>query len=162
MLCRTAGFGRERSYTEIVYGNLMLRIVWKVLCISLISCTALRVSACEKYGLPDIMLVGTVTLETFYGPPGYGESPETDSKERQAILHLAKPLCTLASGDEPAEQDQAKVTLVPMDNLGLQDFVGKVVAVRGSLFHAITGHHHTDVLIATRGAPMPLPAASLR
>lgn len=140
----------------------MLRIVWKVLYISLVGCTALRVSACEKYGLPDTTLVGTVTLETFYGPPGYGESPKTDSKERQVILHLAKPLCTLSSDDEPAEQDQAKVTLVPLDNLSLQDFVGKVVAVRGSLFHAMTGHHHTDVLIAIREAPMPRPAASVR
>jgi len=70
----------------------MLRIVWKVLCISLISCTALRVSACEKYGLPDITLLGSVALEAFYGLPGYGKSPKTDSNERQAILHLAKPL----------------------------------------------------------------------
>jgi hypothetical protein len=142
--------------------NLMLKIVWKVLCISLISCTALSVSACEEYGLSGTTLVGTVTLETFFGPPGYGESPETDSKERQAILHLAKPLCTLASDDAPAEQGQAQVTLAPMDNLSLQDFVGKVVAVRGSLFHAITGHHHTEVLIAIREAPMILPATSLR
>lgn len=125
----------------------MLKIVWKALCISLISCTALNVSACEKYGLPSSTLVGTVAVETFYGPPGYGESPETDSKERQAILHLAKPLCTLASGDDPAEQDQVKVTLAPMGKLNLRQFVGKMVTVRGSLFHAVTGHHHTKVLV---------------
>lgn len=50
----------------------MLKIVWKALCISLISCTAFSVPACERYGLPSTTLVGTVTLETFYGPPGYG------------------------------------------------------------------------------------------
>jgi hypothetical protein len=137
---------------------MILKIVWKILCISLIGCAALSASACEKYGLPSTTLAGTVTVETFYGPPGYGESPETDSKERQAILHLAKPLCTLASDDDPAEQDQVKVTLVPMGNLSLRAFVNKTVTVRGSLFHAFTGHHHTDVLIEIRDTPVVLPA----
>lgn len=139
----------------------MLEFVGKVLCISLLSCTALSVSACEKYGLPNTTLVGTVTAETFYGPPGYGESPGTDSKERQAILHLAHPLCTIGSDEDPAERDQVRVTLVPIDNLSLREFVGKMVTVRGSLFHAITGHHHTEVLIAIREAPMVLPRTNL-
>jgi hypothetical protein len=137
----------------------MLKFVWKVLCISLISCTAVSVSACEKYGFPGTTLAGTVGVETFYGPPGYGESPATDSTERQAILHLEKPLCTLASDDEPAEQNQVKVTLVPMGNLSLREFVGKTVTVRGSLFHALTGHHHTKVLIEIRETPVVVPAA---
>lgn len=136
-------------------------IVWKLLCMSLIACTASSVSACENYEQPGTTLAGTVTVETFYGPPGFGESPETDAKERQAILHLVKPLCTLASGEDPAEQDQVSVTLVPMDDLKLRDFVGKTVRVRGSLFHAITGHHHTAVLIAIYEAPVILPAAGV-
>jgi hypothetical protein len=139
----------------------MLKIGLKVLCISLISCTSLSVSACKKYGLPTTTLVGTATLETSYGPPGYGESPQTDSQERQAILHLDKPLCTLASDDDPSEEDQVRVTLAPMGNLSLREFVGKTVSVRGSLFHAVTGHHHTKVLIAIREAPVVLPATSL-
>jgi len=139
----------------------MLKIVWKILCILLIGCTVLSASACEKYGLPGTTLVGTVTVETFYGPPGYGESPETDSKEPQLILHLAKPLCTLASDEDPAEQDQVKVTMVPMGNLSLRAFVNKTVAVRGSLFHAFTGHHHTAVLIEIHDTPVVLPATGM-
>jgi hypothetical protein len=128
--------------------------------IALIGCAAVSASACEKYGLPNTTLAGTLSVETFFGPPGYGESPDTDAKERQAILHLAQPLCTVASDDAPAGQDQVKVTLVPMQPLDLRAFVGKAVAVRGSLFHAITGHHHTDVLITLDDLPLMLAPAS--
>ncbi|WP_322404040.1 DUF4431 domain-containing protein [Massilia luteola] len=104
---------------------------------------------------------GTVTIETFFGPPGYGESPATDLKEQQAILHLTKPLCTVASQDNPAEHDQATVTLVPMGKFSLQPFAGKLVTVSGPLFHAITGHHHTPVLIAIGEAPKALASTSM-
>ena len=29
-------------------------------------------------------------------------------------------------------------------------FIGKTVCVKGTLFHAFTGHHHTDVLMDVR------------
>jgi hypothetical protein len=48
-----------------------------------------------------------------------------------------------------------------MQPLELRAFVGKAVTVRGSLFHASTGHHHTDVLIAIDDLPLMLaPAGS--
>jgi hypothetical protein len=136
----------------------MLKTWLKSLCISLISCISLNVYACEKYDIPGVSLAGTLSMETFYGPPNYGESPETDAKEQQAILHLAKPLCTIASHDDPAEQNQLRVTVAPMDNLGLRQFAGKMVMLRGALFHAINGHHHTELLIAIREMPVVLPA----
>lgn len=137
----------------------MSKIASKAGFIALVGCFAVSASACEKYGLPNTMLAGTISVETFFGPPGYGESPDTDAKERQAILHLAQPLCTVASDNAPAAQDQVKVTLVPMQPLDLRAFVGKAVTVRGSLFHAITGHHHTDVLIAIDDVPLLLAQA---
>jgi hypothetical protein len=135
----------------------MFEIKLKALCIWLICCTSLDVRACEKYDNPGVTLAGTLSVETFYGPPNYGESPKTDARERQAILHLAKPLCTIASPDNPAEKDQVRVTVAPMGSLSLRQFVGRMVKVRGSLFHAISGHHHTQVLIAIRKAPDVLP-----
>lgn len=139
-----------------------MRIWWKLLSISLVACMTSQVHACEKYDLPNVELTGTLRIETFYGPPNFGESPKTDAKERQAILHLAKPLCTIASNAADAEQNQLTVTVAPMDKLSLSQFVGKTVKVRGSLFHADNGHHHTPVLIEVHEAPVPLPVKSLR
>lgn len=108
---------------------------------------------CFKYDSETVVLKGRVRLETFYGPPNYGESPATDSKERQAILHLKQPLCTQESGDDPAETHQRTVTLVPRGGLSLHAFAGKEVSVTGKLFHATTGHHHTLVLISVEQPP---------
>ena len=135
--------------------------MWKLISISTAICASAHATACEKYDLPATTLSGTVTIETFFGPPGYGESPATDLKERQAILHLVKPLCTVASGDDPAERDQVMVTLAPMGKFSLQPVAGKLVTVSGSLFHAISGHHHTPVLIAISEVPTVLNSTSM-
>ena len=162
ILDRQAGIGQQRTTAILFNGNFVSKIFWKMLSILLVSCTSIHVAACEKYDIPGVALTGTLSVETFYGPPNYGESPETDSKERQVILHLTKSLCTNASQDDPAEKDQFLVTVAPMDNFGLRQFVGKIVNIRGSLFHAINGHHHTAVLIAIHELPVITLATSSR
>ena len=104
---------------------------------------------CLHYAGAPVALAGKVTLETFYGPPNYGESPETDSRETQAILVLANPICVSAnpSTNDEAEKNQLKVTLVPPAGVNLGSYKGRSVIVKGTLFHAITGHHHTPVLM---------------
>lgn len=113
---------------------------------------------CAAYDVDGVVLSGTVVLRTFFGPPNYGESPETDARETQALLQLDRPLCTVESAAraEPAERNQRLVTLVPIGALALKPYAGKHVAVRGSLFHADNGHHRTPVLIAIRQAPQPV------
>jgi hypothetical protein len=90
-----------------------------------------------------------VRLQTFFGPPNYGESPTTDSKEDQAILLLDTPICvfTSKSGNEEGVMNQFAVTLVSVHGRDLRPFAGKRAIVEGVLFHANTGHHHTPVLI---------------
>ena len=106
---------------------------------------------CLKYAPEVVTLTGVVHLKTFYGPPGYGEDPAHDRKERQALLTLDQPLCVakgLDDGLEEPEADQHEVTLVPLGaHPNLSSFRGKHVRVRGTFFHAITGHHHTALLL---------------
>jgi hypothetical protein len=128
----------------------------------LLVCSSVHADTCQRYDVANTELTGRVSIQTFFGPPNYGESPETDSKERQAILHLNRPICTIASKDSPAEENQTDVTLVPMGNFSLVPFDGKPVTVRGELFHAITGHHHTDVLISIDKAPQIAQTSSKR
>ena len=106
-------------------------------------------SSCLHYGGEPITLSGKVTLQTFFGPPNYGENPDTDSRETQGILVLVRPVCVSANpvSYDMAETNQVKVTLVPPDGVNLKNFAGKRVTVQGTLFHAITGHHHTPVLM---------------
>lgn len=104
---------------------------------------------CLHYSGSPVTLAGKVKLQTFFGPPNYGENPDTDSRETQAILALAKPICVEANPAEyeDAEQNQFEVTLVPLKKENLKSYEGKQIAVQGTLYHAHTGHHHTPVLI---------------
>ncbi|MBI5918371.1 MAG: DUF4431 domain-containing protein [Nitrosomonadales bacterium] len=104
---------------------------------------------CLHYSGSPVTLTGKVKLQTFFGPPNYGENPDTDSRETQAILLLAKPICMEANPAEyeEAEQNQLEVTLVPLKKENLKSHEGKQIAVQGTLYHAHTGHHHTQVLI---------------
>lgn len=96
-----------------------------------------------------VTLSGKVTTRTFYGPPGYGENPATDSRETQGILLLSKPICVDENPTDydEAEKNQLEVTLVPLGKTNLKGYIGNQVTVHGALFHANTGHHHTPVLI---------------
>ena len=113
---------------------------------------------CFHYNQDGVELSGTVILKTFFGPPNYGEDPKTDSKERQALLELDHPLCVDASpdGEEKAESQQTLITLVPLGNFSLVPLAGRHVTVSGSLYHAISGHHHTPVLISLEVPPQPV------
>jgi len=104
-----------------------------------------------------VTLTGELRLETFYGPPNYGENPTTDSRETQAILHLAKPICVNENpaNEYEAEVNQSRITLVPAANLELKRYLGMQVTLIGSLFHAHTGHHHTPVLMQVKRIVKP-------
>ena len=108
-----------------------------------------RAAQCLHYSGDPVTLTGEVILQTFYGPPNYGENPNTDSRETQAILVLVQPICVSAnpSSYEDEEKNQVKVTLVSTDGVNLGAYVGKRITFQGILFHANTGHHRTPVLM---------------
>ena len=117
-----------------------------------VSIPALRHASAQTaplhYGDPAVVLVGTLSVEQFYGPPGFGETPDKDAKERPFILNLESPVDVKAGKDEQAETAVKKLTLVfDPDELSLKPFLGKKVRVEGVLFHSFSGHHHTAVLI---------------
>lgn len=133
----------------------MRRVIFffRVLCMASLMLLARSAIACFKYDEELVSITGKVVLRTFFGPPGFGESPEIDSKEQQAILVLDKPLCVNASEDEDAESNQKEITLVPLKDVSLSRFEGKNIIAKGMLFHAITGHHHTAVLMLLQEPP---------
>ena len=96
-------------------------------------------------------LTGTVKSEVFFGPPGYGENPKTDKKETAYILQLSKPINVIATDPEDdlnsTTKNVTKIQLVSERNFKLSNFNNKTVKVSGTFFSAISGHHHTKILI---------------
>jgi hypothetical protein len=131
----------------------MKRAVFVIAACVLIVSTAQAGEGCFKYEPQQVVtLEGKVITRTFFGQPGYGETPEIDTREKQAILLSSSKICTVAGGynDQPAETNQSEITLVPMAIKSLIPYIGKQVTVKGGLFHAVTGHHHTPLLISVQ------------
>jgi len=104
---------------------------------------------------PDIVqLSGLLTLQSFYGPPNYGEEPETDSVEIVPILELDQPtdlsvMSDARDGNRSTRtySDVTRIELAAPIDLHISGFLGHKLIVEGVLFSAFTGHHHTDVLM---------------
>lgn len=104
---------------------------------------------CEHYRPDTVRVTGKLARYTFYGAPGFGESPQRDAKEIGFYLDLPTPMCTVAGHDDPALQTVNRLQLV-LDSAGfarLRPFIGKRVTIAGTLLAAFTGHHHAPALL---------------
>jgi hypothetical protein len=110
--------------------------------------------ACLAFEPQVVTLQGKLSAHQFYGPPGYGEEPATDSRERGYVLDLVSPICV--KGNPGSDLNAETVRKVRHVQVGpgrgktwkdLESQVGKLVLMRGTLSSAITGHHHTPVLM---------------
>jgi len=109
-----------------------------------------------------VELKGKLIIKTYYGPPNYGENPDTDAKEAMPFLVLDKPVSVRGNPDPKARFDRQTVENVKKIQLVLtlphKNLIGAKVIVTGTLFQAFTGHHHTDVLMTVssiKRAPEP-------
>ena len=99
------------------------------------------------------VITGTITTESFYGPPGFGEHPKTDSREEVYILALEKPINVISTAKETdddantTKKNVSKIQLISPDNVDLADYKNKKIRLTGTFFGPQTGHHHTDVLL---------------
>ena len=102
---------------------------------------------------PDtVQLAGRLERHTFFGAPNYGETPRTDARETGFYLALASPICS-TGGSDPARNDSRtgvrRVQLV-LDAAGyarLRPFLGRQIALRGTMFASFMGHHHAPLLL---------------
>jgi hypothetical protein len=117
------------------------------------------------YEPEKVTLRGRLVTKTFYGPPNYGESPATDSRETQYILLLDSPVDVVADPNDSLNQGELRVkqiTLVVLDfkAIPVKPFLRQQVEVEGTLFHAHTGHHHTRILIQVSSLKRSLKSPS--
>lgn len=92
---------------------------------------------------------GKIITETFYGPPGYGENPKTDTKEMQYLLLPDNPINVIAQDEK--NESKYKVSKIQLlnnkDAINISKHLGSTVVLTGTFFSAHTGHHHTEVLM---------------
>ena len=110
---------------------------------------------CFSYDTDGVQLSGNISKKTFPGPPNYESIKKGDQPETYWVLHLAKPVCTTAGGDNDAESNVTDLQLVlTQKQYALyRKYVGgrTRVTITGRLSHAITGHHHTPVMMEVTG-----------
>jgi hypothetical protein len=103
-------------------------------------------AACLSYEPSVVELTGTVIRKTFADATG---RPETEW-----LLNLSRPICVNEDSKNPdlnyAQKGVRAIQLTFLDQKMYEtnkDVLGKKVVVRGTLFAAMTAHHHTPVLL---------------
>jgi uncharacterized protein DUF4431 len=132
----------------------LIRSTFLLISLTAVSGAYLPVRAqCLKYLLDVVTLTGTISSNVFAGPPNYESIKHGDRKETAIILTLNAPICTNGGGDPEIDEPESKirdlqlVITKPADWKTVRRRLGKRVTVTGILFHALTGHHRTKVLI---------------
>lgn len=100
----------------------------------------------------EVVFEGTIIFENYFGPPNYGENPDTDSVETAIILNLVVPIKVRGNPEDLLNSETfsnvLRVHLVISLEEGREEILsGKKVSVTGTLFSKHTGHHRTDVLM---------------
>jgi len=117
--------------------------------------TAVHAQRSFHYEPETVELVGRLVIQSKFGPPNYGETPKTDKKVRVPVLVLQTPISVLANeGDDynskPVSNAKQIQLAFPASGITYKDLIGKDVVVSGTLFHAHTAHHYTDVVLTVR------------
>jgi hypothetical protein len=111
-------------------------------------------TTCLSYEPVVVELTGVIVRETFPGPPNYESVKDGDQPEVHWLLNLPQPICVNEDKESPdlnpAQVGIRRIQLVFMDPKAYKSYkplVGKTVLAKGTLYGAISGHHHTPVLL---------------
>jgi hypothetical protein len=129
------------------------KIGFIVVCASVLLASAAGSAAhCLRYLPSKVSVTGTVFERTDWGPPNYREDPAHDRPEPHDYIRLDTPLCVFGvPGDAPDDITEKNVSIMELawdsEEWPIPNVVGRHVLLTGGLFHAISGHHHTRVLL---------------
>jgi hypothetical protein len=111
---------------------------------------------CLSYEPAVVKIAGSLERKTVPGPPNYESVRNGDRPETYWFVKLSRPVCVGEDEKEPdlnpAKKGVGSIQLVlsPDAYAAYKELVGKRVVVSGTLFGAVTGHHHTPVLLTVR------------
>jgi hypothetical protein len=104
---------------------------------------------CFEYQPAPVHLIGHLERITYPGAPNFTNIAAGDQAETGLYLRLAHGLCTVANKNNEAKNDVSLLQLM-VDSAGyasLRPDINKEVTVRGTLLPAMSGHHHTPVIM---------------
>jgi len=107
---------------------------------------------CLPYEPNIVSLAGIINKKDFPGKPNYESIGSGNERETYWILKLDRPICLSEDANNELNQPEfgiAEMQLV-LDSAKYDEYrslLARQVTVRGTLFHAHTGHHHTTVLL---------------
>ena len=105
------------------------------------------------YEPAEVELTGTIESQTFPGPPNWESIADGDEIERGWYLRLDQ---LIDVGPRPGSNDantepekNVRVVQIAVGNDSIWKKLrdGRRCKLRGTLFHRLTGHHHSRVLI---------------
>jgi len=101
-------------------------------------------------------ITGKLSRHTFPEQPGYESIANGDAKATYLFVSPVRPICVAAGrkdDNEPAENNISMVQLVfsegnPANAYNvLRPLLGNNIQCVGNLFHSISSHHHSPVLL---------------
>jgi hypothetical protein len=136
-----------------------LRSAFLILCL-LITCSSspafVQAQNTLAYEPAVVTLTGTLRRATLPGSPGFESIAKGDQPEACYFLTIAKPVTVRGNGKDEFDVTEKAVrdfqlTSTKSDTLFKQfqkmSKSRSQVVLMGTLFHAMTGHHHTAVLM---------------
>jgi hypothetical protein len=118
---------------------------------------------CLRYEPDTVALTGTLSRRTEPGPLNYESVPAGDEPATYFYLDLARPVWTIGAADPESANGaatgaatgvrQVQLVLKQAGYDRLRPYLRRhqVVTLRGTLFAAITGHHHAPLLLTLTG-----------
>ncbi|PTQ73630.1 DUF4431 domain-containing protein [Pseudomonas sp. GV071] len=120
---------------------------------SLLQLPVAQAADCHVFETETLTLTGTLYPDTFPGAPGFEDVTQGDEAEVGFYLALPEPLCMTPNDEFEVSSDQRLDYLqLILDQKGydqLRPYLlseGKLT-VKGSITGALTGHHHTPLLL---------------
>jgi hypothetical protein len=96
-----------------------------------------------------VALSGEISHTWAYGPPNFGENPESDTKEQYWLLSLDHPI--KMKDEDGSIVDVTKIQLIvskmPTGSGNLKSLNSKHIQAFGDIFLASTGHHHEKAVL---------------
>lgn len=146
-------FGSTKNHNKCV----ILRTIACAFALLSVGCASSETAGCLKYDPTVVTLRGTLIRRTYPGPPNYENIQKGDGKETFWLLRLDSHICVdedrVTPELNPRQQNVRTVELVltpEMYRHPNKSLIGKHVTATGTLFGAITGHHHTPVLLTVK------------
>ena len=127
----------------------------------LVSEAQMQIAGCKTYEPTVVELTGKLVRKTFAGPPNYQDIHKGDAPETIWLLKLDSPICVDQDSSQPdlnTSQKNVRSVQLVLNNESherAKSLSGQRVQVAGTLFAAITGHHHTPVLLTVTYLDLP-------